>query len=128
MAQPVVRFLHVNGLMTTKKTGMAKEVYQLGPQLNKYQVTISFEMDEEFMALVPPHRTYINYLINRGAVDYYTVSLEVQKSWLIINAETKKQAIEMLEKSPLRKYWTYEIDELYVYDGQSYRMPAVQLN
>ena len=107
---------------------MKEEVYQLGPHLNKYQVTISFDIDEEFMTLVPPHRTYINYLINKGVIDHYTVSLESQRSWIVINAKTKKQAEDFIKKSPLFKYWTYEIDELYIYDGQGYRMPSVQLN
>ena len=107
---------------------MPPEIYQLGPQLNKYQVSISFEMDEEFMNLIPAHRTYINYLINKGIVDYYTVSLESQRCWIIINADDKKKADEYLKKSPIFKYWQYEIDELYLYDGQGYRMPAVQLN
>ena len=42
----------------------------------KYQVTIQFEMDEEFMTFVPPHRVYINHLINKGTIDYYSVSME----------------------------------------------------
>ena len=32
----------------------------------KYQVTIRFEVNDEFMTLVPSHRTYINLLINNG--------------------------------------------------------------
>ena len=107
---------------------MPEEIYQLGPQLNKYQVIISFDIDDTFMTLVPPHRTYVNYLINKGIMDHYTVSIESQRTWMVINAENKKQVEEYLRKSPLYKYWKYEIDELYVYDGQSYRMPAVQLN
>jgi len=107
---------------------MSEEINPLGPQLNKFQVIISFEMDEEFMALVPPHRTYINYLINKGIIDHYTVSLESQRSWIVMNADNKKQVISYLKKSPLHKYWNYEIDELYIFDGQGYRMPAVQLN
>lgn len=107
---------------------MPSEIYQLGPQLNKYQVIISFEMDDNFMNLIPAHRTYINYLINKGIIDYYTVSLETQRCWIIINAGEKKKADDYLKKSPLFKYWKYEIDELYLYDGQGYRMPAVQLN
>ena len=107
---------------------MPQETYQLGPNLNKYQVIITFDMDEEFMTLVAPHRTYIGYLINKGILDHYTVSLESQRCWMVINADNKKQVQDYLKKSPLFKYWTYEIDELYVYDGQSYRMPAVQLN
>lgn len=96
--------------------------------LNKYQVTIHFEMDEDFMSFVPPHRLYINSLIEKNILDAYTVSMESQRSWWIINAANKKEVEQILSKSPLYKYWTIEIDELFVYDGYSYRLPALQLN
>ena len=96
--------------------------------MKKYQAIITFDMDEEFMTLVPPHRTYINYLLNKGIIDSYAVSMEVQESWITINANDKKQVIDYLDKSPLSKYWDYEIVELFVYDSQSTRLPAVQLN
>ncbi len=97
-------------------------------QLNKYQVTVQFEMDENFMTLVPAHRTYINSLIEKNIIDYYTVSMETQRSWMVFNAASKKEVKKYLSKSPLYKYWTVEIDELFVYDGQNYRLPALQLN
>ncbi|MEK0423313.1 MAG: hypothetical protein RLZ95_1223 [Bacteroidota bacterium] len=96
--------------------------------MKKYQAIISFEMDEEFMTLVPPHRTYINFLLNKGVIDSYAVSMETQSSWITINASSKKEVKEILEKSPLAKFWTFEIVELFVYDSQSTRLPAVQLN
>ena len=96
--------------------------------MKKFQAIISFEMDEDFMSLVPPHRTYINYLLNKGIIDSYAVSMEVQNSWITINANTKKEVEDYLNKSPLSKYWNYEIVELFVYDSQSTRLPAVQLN
>lgn len=96
--------------------------------MKKYQAIIQFEMDADFMSLVPPHRTYINYLLNKGMVDAYAVSMETQQSWITLNAPSKKEAAEILEKSPLAKYWNYEIVELFVYDSQSTRLPAVQLN
>jgi hypothetical protein len=96
--------------------------------MKKYQAIIHFEMDEQFMNLVPPHRTYINYLINKNVVDSYVVSMESQTVWITINAESKEQADKLLSKSPLYKYWTYDIEELFVYDGQLYRLPTVQLN
>jgi len=98
------------------------------PKQMKYQVTIQFEMDDDFMTLVPPHRTYINYLINKGVIDSYTVSLESMRSWIVINGSSKTEIMALLEKSPLMKYWTIEIDELYVVDGQPYRLPALQPN
>jgi hypothetical protein len=97
-------------------------------ELNKYQVTIRFEMEEDFMSFVPPHRVYINALIEKNVIDYYSVSMETQRSWMIINAASKMEVEKILTKSPLYKFWTVEIDELFVYDGQTYRLPALQLN
>ena len=94
----------------------------------KYLVTINFFMDDEFMTFVPPHRTYINYLINKGIIDSYAVSMESYRSWIMMTADTKEKVMEYLKKSPLYNYWTIEIDELFMYDGQTYRLPALQLN
>ncbi len=96
--------------------------------MQKFQVTIKFEMDDEFMTFVPSHRTYINHLINQGVIDYYVVSMQTQRTWITFSANNKKEVEEYLLKSPLYKYWDYEIDELFVVDGNQYRLPGVQLN
>ncbi len=97
-------------------------------KFSKYQVTIRFYMDEEFMTLVPAHRTFINELIDKSIIDYYAVSMETQRSWMIINAADKNAVEAYLKQSTLYNYWTIEIDELFVYDSQAYRLPALQLN
>ena len=94
----------------------------------QFQVTIKFAMNDEFMELVPPHRTYINFLINKGTIENYAVSMETMRSWITINAISKKEVEELLRKSPLYKFWTYEIDELFVLDGQHFRLPEVNPN
>ena len=96
--------------------------------LKKFIVTIYFFMDDEFMSFVQPHRTYINYLINKGIIDSYAVSMESYRTWIMMTAETKDEITGYLKKSPLHSYWTYQIDELFVYDGQTYRLPALQMN
>jgi hypothetical protein len=77
---------------------------------------------------VPPHRTYVNYLINKNVIDQYAVSMETQRVWITLNAKDKEEVEKVLEKSPLFKYWKIEIDELFVLDGQHFRLPAVQPN
>lgn len=96
--------------------------------MKKFQVTIRFELSDDFMDLVPPHRTYINFLINKEVIDQYAVSMETQRVWITLNAVDRVEITKILEKSPLYKYWTYEIDELFVLDGQHFRLPAVQPN
>jgi hypothetical protein len=93
-----------------------------------YQVTIQFRLDDEFMSLVPAHRTYINYLINKNVIEHYAVSMEVQTSWITIHGESKDAVERILVQSPLYKYWTFEIAELFVMDGYGYRLPSVQPN
>jgi hypothetical protein len=100
----------------------------LSKELNKYQVTIHFKMDEESMKKLPEHRSYINSLIENNIIEYYTVSIETMRVWVMINAEDKEEVTNYLIKSPLYKYWKVEIDELYVYDGQTFRLPALQFN
>ena len=85
-------------------------------------------MDDEFMSMIPVHREYINSLIEKGIIDQYVVSMETHRVWVTITAKNKREVKGYLEKSPLRKYWTWEIDELFVYDGRNYRLPALQFN
>ncbi|MBC7890703.1 MAG: hypothetical protein H7Y12_00700, partial [Sphingobacteriaceae bacterium] len=48
--------------------------------------------------------------------------------WLLMNAESKRQVIDYLEKSPLFPYFELDIDELMVYDSALYRFPKLVLN
>ena len=96
--------------------------------MKKFQATIHFEMDDEFMSHIPEHREYISSLIRKGAIDQYLVSMETQRVWITFTAEKKEEVEEYLKQSPIYKYWTYDIDELFLIDGQHYRLPALQMN
>jgi len=97
--------------------------------MKKFHVTIHFEMNEEFMSLVPEHRRYINSLIEKGIIDQYVVSMETQRVWITFTAENKAEVDQYLSRSALFKFWTnYEIDELFVFDGKNYRLPRLQYN
>lgn len=96
--------------------------------MKKYLVIARFNWTEEMMKLVPQHREHINALIDDGVIDHYVVSMELQTVWITINAKNKTEIKKLLSPSPLYKKWTIEISELMVWDGQNYRLPAVQLN
>ncbi len=96
--------------------------------MKTFVVNIKFNFPDDFMKYVPEHRTYINMLINTNIIESYAVSMETQRSWIIVNAETKDDVERILEKSTLYQFWTYEIDELFVYDSQNFRLPKLELN
>jgi hypothetical protein len=96
--------------------------------MKKFQATIHFEMDDEFMSHIPEHREYISSLIRKGVIDQYLVSMESQRVWITFTAEKKEEVEEYLKQSPVYRYWTYDIDELFLIDGQHYRLPALQMN
>ena len=96
--------------------------------MRKFQVTIQFDMNEEFASLVPAHRTYINRLIKQGIIDHYVVTMETRRVWITFSAENKIAVEEFIAGSPLFKFWTYEIDEVFMVDGMHYRLPVMQLN
>ena len=96
--------------------------------MKKFQVTIQFEMTDDFMSLVPDHRKYVNTLIENGTIDQYAVSMESQQVWITMSAEGKDAVEKYLAKSPLYPFWTYQIDELFIYDAQHFRLPSLQFN
>jgi hypothetical protein len=96
--------------------------------MKQYIVTAKFQWSEEIMELIPEHRKYINKLIEDEVIEHYAVSMEAERVWITINAKTKVQVRKILSSSPLYKMWKLDVNELMAWDGQTYRLPAVQLN
>lgn len=96
--------------------------------MKKFQVTIRFFMDDAFMDAIPEHRKLIDGLIRDGVIDLYVVTMESLRAWITFTAESKKQVLMHLRNSPLFRYWTYEIEEVYVLDGPHYRLPVMRMN
>jgi hypothetical protein len=100
----------------------------LTSEMKKYLVTAKFNWNEEMMNLIQEHREVINQLIDDMVIEHYVVSMEIQTVWITMNAKTKREAKSLLAPSPFYKHWKLAVSELMVWDGQSYRLPAVQLN
>ncbi len=96
--------------------------------MKKFLAIAKFKWSDEMMDLIPEHREHINTLIEDQVIDHYAVSMELQTAWITMNAKNKTEIKKLLAPSPLAKYWKIEVSELMVWDGQNYRLPAVQLN
>jgi hypothetical protein len=96
--------------------------------MKKYLITATFTWNEEMMNLLQEHRDLIDQLIDEQVIEHYVVSMEIQTVWITLNARTKREAKSLLSPSPYYKLWKMTVTELMVWDGQTYRLPAVQLN
>ncbi|MFY7828661.1 MAG: hypothetical protein ACOVQ4_16150 [Flectobacillus sp.] len=110
--------------MTYKNMGL----YLITMAMRKYQVIFQFELDEELLSKVPQHRNYIGELIQKGIIDSYAVSAESTQGWIIMNANSKQEVFQTLEKSPIYHKWTLEVEQLVIYDSQLYRFPKLVMN
>ena len=67
--------------------------------MNKYQVSVFFSVDEEFMNLVPKHRGVISDMILKGVIDSYAISAEVGRGWITMNGKANGDERNLIPSS-----------------------------
>lgn len=86
-------------------------------------------LTEEFMALIPAHRAFINQLISQKVMESYAISADRRRGWVTINGDDAAAVLAIVEQFPLYDFLTgVEIDELFVFDSASFRFPLINLN
>ena len=60
----------------------------------------------EMMAVIPSHRQHIAKLFSEGRILSYSVSLNRDQIWCVINAEEEQEAMELIIAFPLYTYFT----------------------
>jgi len=73
-------------------------------------------LKDDFWAIIPSHRQHINELMREEVIITYSVNGLRTKGWVVLNAESEIEAAEMIDKFPIRKFITYELDELFIFD------------
>ncbi len=64
------------------------------------------EFSTEMLSVIPEHRHYINKLFSEGKILSYSVSLNRDMIWCVINAEDEQVAMEQVLAFPLYPYFT----------------------
>ena len=63
------------------------------------------EATEEIINLIPEHRKHISKLFSEGRILSYSVSVNRDHIWCVLNAEDEKEAMEIIAGFPLRKHF-----------------------
>ncbi len=84
---------------------------------------------EDFMALIPRHRSFINRLLSEKVIETYAISADRRRGWVTINGDDAGAVRAVVEQFPLYRYFQgIEIDELFIFDTVATRFPHISLN
>lgn len=84
---------------------------------------------EEFLAVIPQHRAFINTLLAEHIIESYAISADRSRGWIIINGDTRSTVLDIVAQFPLYSYLeVMEIDELFIFDSPASRFPHISLN
>ncbi|RTQ51534.1 hypothetical protein EJV47_06965 [Hymenobacter gummosus] len=96
-----------------------------------YVVTLRFPeaFDEEFVALIPRHRAFINNLIEENIILSYAISADRSRGWVTMYGASAESVQGVVEQFPLFRFLRQvEVDELFVFDSTATRLPKISLN
>ena len=99
--------------------------------MSMYVVTVRLPdaFDEEFIALIPRHRAFINSLIEENTIVSYAISADRSRGWITMHGPTVDAVRAVVEQFPLYRFLRQvEIDELFIFDSTASRLPKISLN
>lgn len=78
---------------------------------------------EEFFSLVPRQRYLINTLMAEGKVKSYSLAIDRSRLWMVAEADTEFEVMEMIADMPLSPYMTPSVSELMFHNTYEILVP-----
>ncbi len=70
------------------------------------------EPNEEFFSLIPRQRYVINNLMADGKIKSYSLAIDRSRLWVVAEAESEFELMEIISDMPLSPYMTPTVSEL----------------
>lgn len=87
------------------------------------------EFTDLLSAVIPVHREHINKLFSEGRIVSYSVSINRNMIWCVVNAEDEQEAMEMVLAFPLYQYFTdVTCHPLLFHNTLPATLPGISLN
>ncbi|MEO6168160.1 MAG: hypothetical protein ABIO46_12355 [Chitinophagales bacterium] len=97
--------------------------------MHKYLITFYLlDLDERFWQLIPEHRELVNELLLKEVIETYGVNMERTKGWITLNAKDEEEVASIVESFPISNYYTYDVDQLFIFDNALGLMPKMVYN
>jgi len=85
-------------------------------------------MSEDFIDKIPQQRSKVDELMDSGKILSCSLSLDRQKMWCIVKAQTEDEVTKIIAQFPLIDYMDFLITELMFNNSVPLRMPLFSMN
>lgn len=86
-------------------------------------------LTDEMVKMIPEHRVHISKLFSEGRVFSYSVSINRDFIWCVVNAEDEKEAMDIIAGFPLRKFFIdATCHQLLFHNTLPVSLPDISLN
>lgn len=92
------------------------------------QITLPEFLDEDFMALIPEHRAYVDQLMSDGVITSYSLALDRSTVWITFNSKSEKAVIKVIHSFPISDFIEFDILELAFHNSATVFFPTLSLN
>lgn len=93
------------------------------------QLDLPETLTQEFLSLIPTHRSKVNELMTQGKIFSYSLAADRTKIWAVLLAPSELEAMETLGELPLMRFMNIgEVSALAFHNSISLSMPQFSLN
>jgi muconolactone delta-isomerase len=98
--------------------------------MNQYMVTFELPIPftTDFIERIPEQRQMINELLAEQKIHSYSLSINRDRLWCMINADSRYEVVNVISTFPLIDYMPYDIAELMFHNVANIQVPAFSLN
>jgi len=91
-------------------------------------IALPAEPNAEFFGLIPLQRSHIEKLLEEGVVMGYSLSIDRSRLWVVMNARTEREAVDILSAFPLFRYLEPTIYPLLFHNTSLMSLIKVSMN
>jgi muconolactone delta-isomerase len=90
---------------------------------NKMQFMVDFtlpkELTDEFVALIPRQRAFINRFTENGKLLSYALALEHGKLWAVFSVDSETELLDLINELPLTPFMKVRMMELTFFNSSN---------
>lgn len=91
-------------------------------------INLPGEFTQEFAAKIPEQRFYINEMMADGVIENYSLAIDRRKLWVVIDAKSEEDVMNVLADFPIIDDISFDIHELMFHNSAALTFPSFSLN